>query len=107
MRKPFTQPLDHEIVIRSIISSKTSSTTELRTPVAIANMLASLASAGTASATPTATLAELGESMEVQQRMMRHTDIKTTMGYGDPKIDKQRRVANNNVYEMVKKRTAR
>ena len=44
--------------------------------------------------------------MEVRQRMMRHTDIKTTMGYGDPKIDKQRRVASNNVYEMVKKRTA-
>jgi integrase len=51
-------------------------------------------------------LAELGESMEVQQRMMRHADIKTTMGYGDPKIDKQRRAASNNVYEMVKKRSA-
>jgi integrase len=51
-------------------------------------------------------LGELGEKMEVQQRMMRHTDIRTTMSYGDPQIDKQRRVASNNVFEMVKKRSA-
>jgi integrase len=51
-------------------------------------------------------LGELKEEMEVQRRMMRHADIKTTMSYGDPKIDKQRRMASNNVYEMVKRRTA-
>lgn len=54
-----------------------------------------------------ANLAELGEAMEVQQRMMRHTDIKTTMGYGDPKFEKQRRAANDRIFEMVaKKRSA-
>ena len=48
-------------------------------------------------------LAEVDGSMEVRQRMMRHADIKTTMGYGDPTIDKQRRAASNNAYEMVKR----
>jgi hypothetical protein len=44
--------------------------------------------------------------MEVQQKMMRHGDIKTTMGYGDPRFEKQRRAANDKIYEMVKRKTA-
>lgn len=50
-----------------------------------------------------ANLAEFGEAMEVQQKMMRHTDIKTTMSYGDPKVEKQRRAANEKVFEMTKR----
>jgi hypothetical protein len=39
--------------------------------------------------------------MEVQQKMMRHTDIKTTMSYGDPKFEKQRRAANTKIFQMT------
>ena len=48
-------------------------------------------------------LAELGEAMEVQQKMMRHTDIKTTMGYGDPRFDQQRRAANHKIFEITRR----
>jgi integrase len=48
-------------------------------------------------------LDELGEPIQVQQKMMRHSDIKTTMSYGDQKVDKQRRNANNKMFEMLKR----
>lgn len=50
-----------------------------------------------------ANMNELGEPMEVQQKMMRHSDIKTTMGYGDQKLDRMRREANNKIFEMVRR----
>ena len=48
-------------------------------------------------------LDELGESIQVQQKMMRHADIKTTMAYGDQKLDKRRREANVKIFEFVRR----
>lgn len=48
-------------------------------------------------------LAELEEPLEVQQKMMRHAQIATTMSYGDQKIERKRRQANDKVYEMVRR----
>jgi hypothetical protein len=40
----------------------------------------------------------------VQQKMMRHTQIATTMSYADQRIERQRREANDKVHEMARKR---
>lgn len=48
-------------------------------------------------------LRESGQPMEVQQKMMRHTDIKTTMGYGDQTMTEERRAANVLIFEKVRK----
>jgi len=48
-------------------------------------------------------LRESGQPMEVQQKMMRHTDIKTTMGYGDQKMTEECRAANILIFEKVRK----
>lgn len=48
-------------------------------------------------------LRELGESMEVQQKMLRHGDIRTTMSYGDQDMIAERRAANVLIFEKVRK----
>jgi len=48
-------------------------------------------------------LRELELPMEVQQKMMRHSDIKTTMGYGDQKLARERRPANDKIFEMIRR----
>ena len=48
-------------------------------------------------------MAELGEELEVQQRLMRHSDIRITMSYGDQSMDKRRRGANERIFEVVRR----
>jgi integrase len=46
--------------------------------------------------------AELDEAIEVQQKVMRHTDTRGRWGYDNPKFEKQRRQTNNKVFEMMR-----
>jgi integrase len=48
-------------------------------------------------------LRESGQPMEVQQKLMRHTDIRTTMGYGDQSMTEERKAANILIFEKVRK----
>lgn len=46
---------------------------------------------------------DLGTPMMVQQKLLRHTDIRTTAGYGDQKMLEERRAANVLIFEKVRK----
>lgn len=48
-------------------------------------------------------LREAGQPMEVQQKLMRHTDIRTTMGYGEQSMIEERKAANILIFEKVRK----
>jgi integrase len=48
-------------------------------------------------------LRESGQPMEVQQKLMRHTDIRTTMGYGEQSMIEERKAANILIFEKVRK----
>lgn len=48
-------------------------------------------------------LRESGQPMEVQQKLMRHTDIRTTMGYGEQSMTEERKAANILIFEKVRK----
>jgi integrase len=48
-------------------------------------------------------LRESGEPMEVQQKLMRHADIRTTMDYGEQSMIEERRKANVLIFEKVRK----
>jgi integrase len=49
-------------------------------------------------------LRESGQPMEVQQKLMRHTDIRTTMGYGEQSMIEERKAANILIFEKVRKK---